>query len=284
MSKTSPQERWQKHVMERYAAFKLSGEIEKLRAEGLKILGRNNLFVAEEWNATFTQRASSEKFLIWYEKCKTVGERFGLGQCTVELACLYKGYKPEELPFVMESDWPRIIIITEVSDPVFLKRLAYEAQKLGTQLVQRRGSVEISQIYINTLPFPQEETPTMPDTMPPVNSALRARVETPIGYPPEGISQLTKEAARLEKVILSRLGYHVSLRLRNSPLVPKAYELKMNQKHLASGGSYDIIDNMFEDDLSQDQKRRKLIKSRRYKLGKRLIEPYTPEDNKSAPD
>ena len=284
MSKISPQERWWKYVMERYAALKLSGEVKKLRTEGLKILKRDKLFTPEEWNKTFTQRASSEEYRVWYEKCRIVGERFGLAQSTVELSCLLKGYKPEEMPFIIESDWPQIRIITEVSDPVFLTRLAYEAQRLGTYVVQRQGSVEVTQLYIHSVPIAEMKAPPMPSSMPPINSAFTARVETPIGYPPEGKTQLNKKAVQIEKELLSRLGYSVSKRLRNSPLVSQADNLKMDQKKLPSGGSYDIIDKVFKDDLNQDPRRRKLISNRRFKLRKRLIEPYDSGKKKSTPE
>jgi hypothetical protein len=57
-------------------------------------------------------------------------------------------------------------------------------------------------------------------------------------------------------------------------------------KGLPFGGSYAIIDEVYGDevrvgdavyketDLSNDQQRRKAVKSRRHKLRKRLVEPY----------
>jgi len=246
MSKITPEERWRKHIMERYEAFKLSGELRKLRAEGLKILRRKKLYTSEEWNDTFRQRAYSHEFRTWYEKCETIGERFGLARWTIEMACLLKGYKPERMPFVLESEWPRIRIVTENTDPVFLTRLAYETQRLGLHVIQRQGSVEATYIFTNPVPIMFLEPPPLPTNLPPLNNAFHIRVEVPVGYPPEGTAKLNKKAGQIAKEVLKCLGYSISQRLRTSNLASKASDLKIGEGKLQSGEIYNIIDNVCE--------------------------------------
>jgi hypothetical protein len=281
MSKIAPEERWRKHVTERYEAFKLSGELRKLRAEGLKILKRTKLYTPEEWNVTFHERAYSQEFRAWYDKCKNLGDRFGLDQSTVELACLFEGYDPERMPFILESEWPRIRIVTENTDLVFLTRLAYEVQRLGLHVIQRQGSVESTYLLANPVPIMFLESPPLPTKMPTLHSAFYVRVETPVLYPPEGAAKLHKKAGQHAKEILKRLGYSIPQRLRASNLISQAPDLKVEEANLPSGGIYDIMDHVYGDDITQDQERRKRIKSRRNKLKKRLIDPYKPKDENS---
>ncbi len=70
------------------------------------------------------------------------------------------------------------------------------------------------------------------------------------------------------------MGYNIPKRLRTSKLVSMVEDLKMKKKRLPRGGAYDIIDRSYSNDLAEDQKRRKLISSRRHKLRRRLVKPY----------
>ncbi len=101
MGKRLPEERWKEHINERFTALKVSGELEKLRAKGLAILGREYLLTEEEWQQSFHDRISSQKYLEWKDECKQIADRFGLAPWTVELACLLKGFKSEESGLVM---------------------------------------------------------------------------------------------------------------------------------------------------------------------------------------
>jgi len=79
----------------------------------------------------------------------------------------------------------------------------------------------------------------------------------------------------LGKELLRRLGYEVSQRLRGSPLVKMAQKLRIADNKLLRGEAYKIIDDLYgDDDITQDQKRRKQIASRRHKLKRRLIDKY----------
>jgi hypothetical protein len=190
------------------------------------------------------------------------------------MACLLKGYQPETQPYAIEAELPQVRVVTESTDPIFLARLAYEAQRLGLYVVQRQGSSETTCIVTITAML---EPPPMPPSKPPLHSTFKIRVETPVGYPPEAASKLQKEAGVLRRELLKRLGYTVPERMRTSSLVSLAEDLKVGEGPLHSRGIYDIMDKVYEDgDLSEDQQRRKTIKSRRYNLRKRLIEPYNP--------
>ena len=92
-------------------------------------------------------------------------------------------------------------------------------------------------------------------------------------YPPQASANLEKRAKQLGKELFRRLGYSIPKRLRSSPLVTMADELRVAHT-LASREAYDVIDDIYGEDLTDDRKRRKLVASRRHKLRKRLIEPY----------
>jgi len=274
MGKLAPAERWRRHVMERFVAFERSGELQRLRVEGLSILKRKRLYTGKEWWQTFHRRASSARYQEWNKRCEIVGQRFGLAPWTVTLACLIKGYKPDQSPFPIESMQPRVTLVTGISDTQFIVRLAHEAQKRGLHLVQRFGAVENAHSVTMT-----EKPPPLPSSMPPQLDAFHIRVETPVGYPPEAAKQLQADAGSLARQILVSLGYRPYRRLRASSLVRMAKDLKVGER-LASGGSYDIIEDVYEtQDLKLDQQRRKQVKSRRHRLGRRLVDPHIREDD-----
>ena len=230
------------------------------------------MFTAEEWAQTFGERVSSQAYLEWHEECRALGERFGIAGWVVARLCLQKRYRPEQEPYAIEAKVPRVRVISECSDPLFLEWLAYEAQRLGLFVVQRQGSFESTCIIPGYLEAPA--TP-LPPSKPPLHSAFQIRVETPIGYPPEAARQLQKEAERLARELLRRLGYRVPERLRTSSLVSQGDRLQVGEEQLPSGALYDIVENLYPDgDLAKDQERRNLIKSRRHKLRERLIKPY----------
>ena len=118
----------------------------------------------------------------------------------------------------------------------------------------------------------------MPSSMPPQASAFRMRVETPVGYPPEAAKKLHKSAIQIERDILTALGYSIPKRLRTSQLVVMADKLRVANT-LASGEAYDIVDDIYGRDLTDDRKRRKLVASRRHKIRKRLIKPYEASES-----
>jgi hypothetical protein len=104
------------------------------------------------------------------------------------------------------------------------------------------------------------------------------RVETPTGYPPEAANHLQKEAGRLAKELLMRLGYSIPQRLRTSSMVSMADKLRVADEHLAYGDVYPIMDKVYRDqDITRDRQRRNTIKTRRHRLKKRLTKPYELE-------
>jgi len=274
MSKLAPEELWRRHTLERYEAFRQSGNLEELSKEGLEACGREEPFTTLEWaKSSMRERYLSARYMEWHHKCETVAQKFELAVWTVVCACLISGYEPGEARLVIESEWPRIRVITESADTQFVARLAYEVHLRGLHVIARQGSVETAQLFLNPVPIMNIEPPPMPSSMPPPASAFRMRVETPVGYPPEAARRLQKAANELGKEILIALGYSIPKRLRISKLVAMADRLKVANT-LASGEAYDIVDDIFGEDLTDDQKRRKLVASRRHKVRKRLIEPY----------
>jgi hypothetical protein len=277
MSKVPPEERHRQLVMERFMALKQSVELKKLRAKGLAILGRTALLTAEEWWQSSGERADSEEYRRWQGECSATGERHGLAPWVVEMACLLEGYQPDRQPFVIETHWPRIRIVTGSTDPVFLQWLAYEAHRLGLYIVQQKPDMtEGMYVYPSSLGPPG--TPLPASSKPGIYNAFRIKVETPADYPPEAASKLHKEAQRLATELLRRLGYRVPHRLRASPLVRMAEELRTGESQLHSGEIYDIMDEVIgENPAYDDQRKRNLFKSRRHRVRKRLIDQYQPD-------
>jgi len=263
MARVSPEDRWLRHTLERFAALRQSGELSRLRKEGLTILGRKKRFTPEEWFKSFSERASCPEYRAWHTKCEVAGKRFGLAPWMVVCSCLVSRYDPGEQPFVVEAQWPRIRVVTENTNPLFLQWLSYEAHRLGLYVIQRQGSIEATILSITP---PDSALP--PSQKPPRDSAFIMRVETPPGYPPEAAQKLQKKGSRLAKELLRRLGYLIAI----------ADKLRVSDSQLARGEAYNLIDVIYKtDDLSQDQKKRNIVASRRHKLKKRLIKQYKPD-------
>lgn len=282
MPKLQPEERWKRHILERFSAFKLSGELKRLRVKGLSVLGRRKLLTPEEWYQSASDRMSSKKYSEFYEECSKVAAHFGLAPWTVEMACLLKGYSPEKQVHVMEAKWPQVRVVTEITDPVFLTRLAYEAQRLGMYVLQRQGSAENIYIFLHSAPIAAVEPPPMPSVLPSTHSAIQIRVEIPPEYPPEAASELIKKAEQLGKDLKRSLGYPTNKRLRSSPLVSMADELRVAEPKLPRRGLYEIVAETYEEgDVTEDEQRRKTVKTRRHRLRERLVKPYENEPKDS---
>jgi hypothetical protein len=147
---------------------------------------------------------------------------------------------------VIEAQWPKIRVVTENTNPLFLQWLSYEAHKLGLYTVGRQGSVETT--VLNILP-PCGVLP--PSLKPPRDNAFVLRIETPPGYPPEAAQKLQKKGERLAKELLRRLGYSIPQRLRGSTLVAMAAKLRVADNKLAVGEAYNIIDDLYgENDIT----------------------------------
>jgi hypothetical protein len=276
MSRLAPEELWRKHTLEHFEAFRQSGALEKLRKEGLAACGRKKQFTSLEWaKSPMRKRYLSSRYMEWYHKCETVAQKFELANWTVICACLISDYQPDKEPFPVESKWPQIRVVTESTDTQFLARLTYEAQLRGLYVIAKHGSVETTQLFLNPIPIMNIEPPTMPSSMPPLGNAFYMRIETPVGYPPQAAQELHQAAGQLAKDILIALGYSIPKRLRISRLVSKADDLRISQNRLPERGLYEIVADTFDEgSISEDEQRRKTVKTQRHRLRKRLIKPY----------
>ncbi len=284
MARLPPEELWHKHLLERYYAFKLTSDWRLLRKEGLRILSRRALLTAEEWTATFHERASSKEYHAWYEKCTIEGQRFGLTPWVVAWTCLLKDYKPEDQPHEIGSQWPLVRVITESTDSQFLAWLTYHARKLGLYVIQHQGSVEATQVFINPRPMSEMPAPPTPTSLPPLPDAFRMRVDVPVGYPPKAAGQMQKDAGLLAKRLLMSLGYPPFQRLRPSSLIEIAEVLDVQKQRLPRRRLYEIVattapEKDLEGDLTnisvaKDRKRTRVLKSRKYQIRKRLVKPH----------
>lgn len=274
--KLKPEQRWYNLILERYQAFKLSGELERLRHQALKILRRRKLLSnLEYWKLPLTEGPlayNSE----WMRQCEKVAERFGLAPWTVKMACLLENYAPEKEPYPIGAQWPSLRVVTENTDEVFQRHLFYHALCFGAHVYLERGRTRTATIFLDSCPvYGPLESPLTDSQRPPRDKAFRVEVNVPPVYPPEAAKQLAGFGVQLTRKILLRLGYPVPRRLRSTKLLPEAGKLRIGERPLSSGAAYEIIDELFPDrDLSQDQKRRKLVKSRRAKLYERIVKPY----------
>jgi len=270
MAKSTPEERWKKYVYERIIALKLSGKINPLRIKGLAALHRVAPFTNEEWFKSFDQRAKSPEYLKWHEECETVANEYDLAPWVVTMICLLEEYKPEtDLNYMrIERDWPRIRIVTSSTNPIFLRRLSYEAGKLGVIVVHQLSGTETTLLNLENY-NPMFDTTEKPDK----KDMFTIDVKTPLGYPPEAASQLQKKASSLARELATRIGFKIPKRLRASSLVNMAEVLKADKGPLKTNQAYDIIDKTCPDeDLSKDQQNRKRIASQRHRVRKRLFQ------------
>jgi hypothetical protein len=277
MTRLDPEELWQKHLLELYAAFTFSKEFSTLRTEGLAILGRKTLFTVPEW-WSFSEERLSKEYQGWYEKCKLEGEHFGLSPWVVEMACLLEGYHPDKEAHPIGTKWPQVRVVTENTDLQFLNWLAYHAQKLGLYVVQRQGSVETPYVLLFPIPIVLVPEPPPPTSFPDLSAAFQMRVEVPNKYPPKAAARLQTEAGKVAKQLITALGYKSFQRLRASSLTKSAKSLKVDAKRLPHRGLNELVVKQWpEDELAPteiDTKRAKLIKSRKRQLRERLIKPY----------
>ena len=268
MSKNNPHGLWGDLLLERFIGLKHCKHLRRVRAKGLSILGRKKMFTAGEWILSFHERVSTPGYVAWCNgECRALGERFGLISWAVAMTCLVKNYDPRRHPLIsIAAEYPQIRVVTDNADPVFLTKLAYEAQKLGLIVIHRHASgdsVLIIPGYTINVPTPIEK--------PPHYSAFRMRVELPNGYPHHPARELQRQATKLQRELLLRLGYTVPKRLRTSSLSSIASKLEVKKNHLSSGAIYTIVDELYpDDDLSQDVQRRNAVKVKRNRLRKRL--------------
>jgi hypothetical protein len=288
MGKRTPEQRWRDQVQERYIAFTVSGERERLRREGLDLLGRAELLTPEEWWQQLGEVYASVSYRAWWQQCQSVGERFGLAPWAVEMACLLQDYQPEQQPHVVAVRWLNVQVVTESTDQLFLDWLCYHAHALGLRVVRRRGEIESPLLHV---PFPTAPNHWLtPSRRPPKHSAFSMRIEYPTGYPSEARQQADRQVAGLERELLRRLGYRVAQRTRKSRLVDKASDLKIGQAKITPVETYDIVDRAYSStddpddaDLGHDQARRKQVGGRRHHLKQRLIVPYQTDPQDELP-
>ncbi len=100
-------------------------------------------------------------------------------------------------------------------------------------------------------------------------SIFKVIVEFPLDYPREGALEMAREATKAARTLCEALGQHIKERQKSKPILLDAERLRLNQP-LSSGEVYQIIDEIYGEDLMGDRERRKRIISRRYKGKKHL--------------
>ncbi len=252
----------------------------RLRKSGLAACVRKNRYTPIQWFKSFSNRRLSREYREWLIECDNIAEKYGLAQWTVSGLCLISGYKPENQPFPIENKWPRMRVITEQKDPLFLEWLVYEAHLLGLYVIQRAGSSESTIIRVSNF---EPSEPLTNEHLPKRTSAFYFRTELPPGYPTEAAEKLTKDTRKLEKELLGRLGYKVQERLRTSKLVDKADKLRITESQLANRGLFEIVADIYpKGNESTDNQRRKTVKTQRNRMRKRLVAPYKSGEDKNT--
>jgi hypothetical protein len=270
VAKLKPEERWNRLLLERYEAFRISGELQRLRTEGLKVLGRETLLAALDFNRLPVREVA---YLKWARKCDEAAKRFGLAPWTVRMACLLEDYDPAKTYFPVGAQWPSMKVITVNTNPSFLRHLSYHAWSFGVRVYTERDGLRNAIISSHSEP---PDNPLRDSDRPKRDEAFTIELRFPPNYPPEAAQNLSREACEIGRELLRRLGYHIPQRLRATKLLAQANTLKVGRFPLCSGETYNVIDELWpEGKLERDQQHRKLVHSRRHKLRKRLTEPYT---------
>ena len=151
------------------------------------------------------------------------------------MACLLKGYNPEKDVHPIGIKWPRVRVVTDITDIQFLNRLAYHTQNLGLYVAKRQGLVETPHVLLFSIPIEYVPEPPPPASHPNLAAAFQIRVEIPNKYHPKA-AILQAEAGKAAKELMAALGYKSYRRLRISGLTKSAKSLKINTKRLPDRG------------------------------------------------
>ena len=119
--------------------------------------------------------------------------------------CLLKNFRAENVTVPFRT--PSMRVITESTDERFVVWLTFQARILGLYVVQRLGSVEVTQVYINPLPMSAMPLPPRPSSLPPLHSAFHIRLDFPVDYPSKATDAMRKKAGLLAKQLLKSVGY-----------------------------------------------------------------------------
>lgn len=276
MVKLKPEERWNRMLLERFEAFRLSGELKRLRDKGLRALGRRRRLTSlEYWKLPLT--GGPLDYMAWDKECEKVAKHFGLAPWTVKMACLLRDYDPVKSPFPIGANWPSIRIITTHKDPIFLKQLFYHVRELGVPVYVQGSGHKTAPIFLDYEFIPSP----LPDShKPSIHDVFTVELEFPPIFPPEARQQIVKDTDDIKRELLKRLGYRVPKRLRTTNLISKASSLRLNKSRLAKRELYEIVAETSEYATDEeDEQRRKTVKSRRHFLKQRLIKPYKAEES-----
>jgi hypothetical protein len=96
-------------------------------------------------------------------------------------------------------------------------------------------------------------------------------MEIPIGYTAKEVAEAYHKVDSMRREILACFGVPIPKRRRESKILKEVARLRLLAKNV---NVYDIIDDIYGEDLSNDQIRRRAIISRRYKGRKLLKERY----------
>ena len=291
MARLPPEELWRRHILEGYYSFKVSADWRQLRREGMLILGRRALFTNEEWASSFHERAISQEYRAWYHKCSVEGQRFGIAPDMVVWTCLLRNYRAENL--VAPSRFPSIRVITESADQQFVGWLTFQARKLGLYVVQRVGSVEVTQVLLNPVPMSLMPAPPRPSSLPPLHSAFYIRLDFPVDYPSKAADHMRQKAGVLGKNLLGAVGYEGFQRVRPSSLLNQTGILDVQKRRLTRRKLFEIVaetapESELEGDIDyisveNDRTRTMVLKSRKHQLRKRLVKPHEKPADTAEP-
>lgn len=290
MAKRTPDQRWRDEVADRYLAFRLSLDFKRLRRRGLRALGRTRLLDNQEWWELSRGLMTKDGYQSFRRECKVLADRMGLATWTLEMACLLKGYDPDTSPFPVEEGRPRVQVVTEATDPLFLGWLRYELWNLGQLVFDMKVRPRIAESFVRVwgmarvsihrsggaetalieIPFPTKPDRTLMDEhRPPRHRAFFTRVEAPGGYPPEARSELVRMTALLERELFKKLGYPARERLRASSAVKDARRLKVGRR-LVKSEIGDLSEDLYGQGAAKDHRARGRVRSRRQRATRRL--------------
>jgi hypothetical protein len=269
MPKKPPRERWALDVIERVEAFMHSPELSRLREMGQAASGRNTLLRSDEWWGLDGAPTSNE-YREFQREREAVGARFGLASYTTEWASLMEDFDPTRFQnyFALEAKAPQLRVVTDAEDGLFLRWLVYEAWQLGLVVILQRGPTSSTLIPVE----PESPTTSLDSSRrPPRSKAFKVVFDPPSEYPPEAAAEMSKKAVRMERCLAGRLGYRVRQRMRSSSLTSRASELRVDKQTLDPGEMYDVIDDVYRDEeISEDRKRRNIVKSQRHRVKRRF--------------
>ncbi|MGH7269741.1 MAG: hypothetical protein ACREJ3_04860 [Polyangiaceae bacterium] len=206
---------WHDDRLAAFSDYWRGSEPARLRALGLRIIGRSHKLEIHEWSAWVLRglTPNGPHAAAWADftrECQQVADRYGITVDAVKLGALVKDWQPRPaewpfFPIAAVDPWLRVVTDFEDADhDLFMRWLIYHGSALSLRV---NGWVPGD--------WPRPADPLGVDGLPPLARAFRMHLELPPDLPPPLAAQWAREAAQVARELAARLGYPPRRRMRS---------------------------------------------------------------------